>query len=94
MLQNRRSRDAGGYPFATAPDDLTEPVVWRPELTAVTVILDAAPEGFATAAPVNPRALGALLADLAGIDGRHIIVADAAGEHRLWLPQVERQLLP
>lgn len=85
MPPSRRSRGAGGYPFATAPDDLSEPVVWRPELTAVTVILDAAPEGFATAAPVDPRALGALLADLAGIDGRHVIVADAAGEHRLWL---------
>ena len=82
---SRRSRGAGGYLFATAPDDLSEPVVWRPELTAVTVILDAGPEGFATAAPVDPRALGALLADLAGIDGRHVIVADAAGEHRLWL---------
>ena len=85
MPPSRRSRGAGGCPFATAPDDLSEPVVWRPELTAVTVILDAAPEGFATAAPVDPRALGALLADLAGIDGRHVIVADAAGEHRLWL---------
>jgi Uncharacterized conserved protein len=81
----RRSRGAGGYPFATAPDDLSDPVVWRPELTAVTVILDAAPDGFETAAPVDPRAFGALLADLAGIDGRHVIVADAAGEHRLWL---------
>ena len=29
--------------------------------------------------------LGALLSDEAGIEGRHIIVADAAGEHRLWL---------
>ena len=29
--------------------------------------------------------LGALLADMAGIDGRHVVVADAAGEHRLWL---------
>lgn len=85
MPPSRRSRGAGGCPFATAPDDLSEPVVWRPELTAVTVILDAAPEGFATAAPVDPRALGALFADLAGIDGRHVIVADAAGEHRLWL---------
>ena len=84
-LPNRRSRGAGGCPFATAPDDLSEPVVWRPELTAVTVILEAAPEGFETAAPVDPRALGALLADLAGIDGRHVIVADATGEHRLWL---------
>ena len=80
-----RLRGAGGCPFATAPDDLSEPVVWRPELTAVTVILDAAPEGFDSASPVDPRALGALLADLAGIDGRHVVVADAAGEHRLWL---------
>ncbi|MFJ5928853.1 DUF2285 domain-containing protein [Sphingomonas sp. NPDC092331] len=83
--QRRRSRGAGGCLFATAPDDLSDPVVWRPELTAVTVILDTAPDGFETAAPVDPRALGALLADLAGIDGRHIIVGDAAGEHRLWL---------
>ncbi|BBD97182.1 hypothetical protein SAMIE_1006830 [Sphingobium amiense] len=90
----RRSRGAGGYPFATAPDDLSDPVIWRPELTAVTVILDAAPEGFETAAPVDPRALGALLADEAGIDGRHVIVADAAGEHRLWLrdPQPDQPL--
>lgn len=51
----------------------------------MTVILDAAPDGFETAAPVDPRALGALLADLAGVEGRHVIVADAAGEHRLWL---------
>jgi hypothetical protein len=83
--QKPRSRDAGGYLFATAPDDLSEPVVWRPELTAITVVLDAAPEGFTTAAPIDPRTLGALLADLAGIDGRHVVVADAAGEHRLWL---------
>ncbi|WP_291719001.1 DUF2285 domain-containing protein [Magnetospirillum sp. 64-120] len=83
--QKQCSRGAGGCLFATAPDDLSDPVVWRPELTAVTVILDAAPEGFETASPVDPRALGALLADHAGIDGRHVIVADAAGEHRLWL---------
>ena len=52
------------------------------------LILDAAPDGFETAASVDPLALGALLADLAGIDGRHVIVADAAGEHRLWLREV------
>src|SRR3546814_4521030 len=72
MLPRRHSRGAGGCPFATAPDDLSQPVAWRPELTAVTVILDAAPEGFETAVPVDPRALGALLADVAGIDGRHV----------------------
>lgn len=38
---------------------------------------------------VDPGALGALLADEAGIGGRHVIVADAAGEHRLWLRDPE-----
>jgi hypothetical protein len=85
MPPRQRSRGAGGCLFATAPDDLSYPVVWRPELTAVTVILDAAPGAFETAAPVDPHALGALLADLAGIEGRHVVVADTAGEHRLWL---------
>lgn len=85
MPQKRRSRGAGGCPFAYAPDDLSKPVIWRPDLTAVTVILDPAPEGFDTAMPVDPCALGALLADKAGIDGRHVIVTDAAGEHRLWV---------
>jgi hypothetical protein len=49
------------------------------------VILDAAPEGYDGAKAVDPLTLGALLADRAGIDGRHVVVADAAGEHRLWL---------
>ena len=53
-----RLRGAGGCPFATAPDDLSKPVVWRPELTAVTVILDAAPDGFESAMPVDPYAIG------------------------------------
>lgn len=85
MQRKRRSRGAGGCPFAASPDDLSDPVSWRPELTAVTVILDAAPDNFATTVPVDPHELGALLADQAGIDGRHVIVADGAGEHRLWL---------
>jgi hypothetical protein len=34
---------------------------------------------------VDPLALGARLVDQAGIDGRHVVVADTAGEHRLWL---------
>ncbi|HWL46785.1 MAG TPA: DUF2285 domain-containing protein [Sphingomonadaceae bacterium] len=67
------------------PDDLSETVIWRPELTAVTVILDTAPEGYTGAKAIDPLTLGALLADRAGIDGRHVVVADAAGEHRLWL---------
>jgi hypothetical protein len=42
------------------------------------------PENF-TGAAIDPLALGALLADQAGLDGRHVIIADPAGEHRLWL---------
>lgn len=60
-------------------------MIWRPELTAVTVILDAAPEGFGDAKAVDPRTMGALLADQAGVEGRHIVVADRDGEHTLWL---------
>lgn len=59
-------------------------MIWRPELSAVTVILDAAPDGFG-GATVDPHALGAILADQAGVDGRHVVVADDAGAHWLWL---------
>ena len=85
MPPGRRSRGDGGCPFATTADDLTAPVAWRPELTAVTVILEAAPDGFTTAAAVDPRTLGALLLDQADVTGRHVVVADPAGEHRLWV---------
>ncbi|WP_232332986.1 DUF2285 domain-containing protein [Novosphingobium aquimarinum] len=81
----RPSPGDGGCPFAYAPDDLDRTIVWRPELTAVTVILDTAPEGFDAAIGVEPRSLGALLVDDAGIDGRHVVVADDAGDHWLWL---------
>ncbi len=60
-------------------------MIWRPELTAVTVILDAAPDGFGNAKAVEPLKLGALLVDQAGVKGRHVIVADPDGEHSLWL---------
>ena len=59
------------------------------KVEGATVMLDAAPDGFERAAPVDPRALGALFADVAGIEGRHVIVSDAAGEHRLWLRDPE-----
>uniref|UniRef100_UPI003A8BF482 DUF7012 domain-containing protein n=1 Tax=Sphingomonas sp. GlSt437 TaxID=3389970 RepID=UPI003A8BF482 len=37
------------------------------------------------AKPVDPAALGPLLADLSAPNGRHVILADAEGEHRLWI---------
>ncbi|MCG6116277.1 MAG: DUF2285 domain-containing protein [Mesorhizobium sp.] len=60
-------------------------MIWRPELTAVTVILDTAPEGFGAVMAVDPLTVGALLADKAGADGRHVVVADPDGDHWLWL---------
>jgi len=60
-------------------------VIWRPELTAITVILDTAPEGFGAATAVEPLKLGGLLADQAGADGRHLVLADPDGDHWLWL---------
>ena len=60
-------------------------MIWRPELSAVTVILDAAPQGYIGSASVDPHALGALLVDQADAEGRHVVVADADGAHWLWL---------
>ena len=58
---------------------------WQAALLPITVILDAAPNEFAEALPVDPEALGPLVADVSGLDGRHVVIADARGEHRLWL---------
>lgn len=54
-------------------------------LVPITIILDATPDGFASAQPIDPAALGALLADITSPNGRHVVVADTWGEHRLWL---------
>ncbi len=81
----RLSPGDGGCPFAYAPDELDERAIWRPELIAVTVILDTAPDGFDGARSVDPHALGTLLSDHAAVDGRHVVVADHSGDHSLWL---------
>lgn len=79
-----RSRGAGGYPFAYAPSDLSEAVLWRPELIPTSITLEAAPDDFEGAA-VDPAAIGRLLSDQLNEQGRHVVIEDAAGEHRLWL---------
>jgi len=79
------SRADGGYPFAYAPSNLGGTVLWRPELVPITLTLDAAPDGFAEARPIDPASFARLLADRLGEDGRHVVIEDVAGEHRLWL---------
>lgn len=44
----------------------------------------AAPDGF-DAAAIVPDRMGELLADLSDADGRHVVLDDPKGVHRLWL---------
>lgn len=81
----RRSPADGGYLFAWTPSDHADAALWRADLVPVTIILDAAPGGFSDALAIDPAALGALPADKSGLDGRHVVIADAQGEHRLWV---------
>jgi hypothetical protein len=60
-------------------------VLWRPELIPIALTLDAAPDGFSEAKPVDPDAFARLLAQRLCDDGRHVVIEDATGEHRLWL---------
>jgi hypothetical protein len=60
-------------------------VLWRPELIPIALTLDAAPDGFSEARPVDPDAFARLLTERLCDDGRHVVIEDAAGEHRLWL---------
>lgn len=59
-------------------------MLWRPPYLASTLIIMAAPEGF-DAAAITPDQMGELLADLSAADGRHVVLEDPKGVHRLWL---------
>lgn len=85
MPPARRSPTDGGCPFAYAPSELAGPICWEPGLVPITVVLTAVPDNFPGARPVDPARLEPLLADLDSPDGRHVILADAEGEHRLWI---------
>lgn len=78
----------GGCHFASTSHDFRSASCWRPDRIPITVILDAAPDGFSAVA-VDPAKLGTLLADELGPDGRHVVIADVEGEHRLWLRNTE-----
>ena len=78
-------RADGGCLFAYAPAELAGALSWRAELIPITVLLETAPDGFGDASPVDLRRFGAVLADRVGPDGRHVVIADDQGEHRLWL---------
>ncbi len=56
-----------------------------PSAFSATVILDAAPDAFASNPSVDVSAWPDIIADKALSDGRHIIVADTDGSHHIWL---------
>jgi hypothetical protein len=59
-------------------------VIWRPELVPHSVVLVPAPDSFASARRLdsNQRAEFAAFRDAAG---RHVVLRDLEGAHRLWL---------
>ncbi len=69
---------AGGCAFALDPEIITgsKPISWLPELSPAVLLLTAAPPGFGTVKPINPKILtpiSAMHRDAVG--HRHIIEA-------------------
>jgi hypothetical protein len=58
--------------------------VWRAQCFPATLIVSAAPDGFAASSLPDPRTL-TVLGELTA-DGLHAIAADEEGDHQLWLP--------
>ncbi|PZP09098.1 MAG: hypothetical protein DI607_12740, partial [Sphingomonas hengshuiensis] len=71
----------GGCAFAHDPASPVglEPVMWLPELSPGTLILDAAPSGFQPK-PLHPSQLGSIVADCADDEGREVVIVDSSGE--------------
>jgi hypothetical protein len=64
------------------------PTAWRPELLALGVTLVAAADRYSEAHELSVSDVGGARADLRRRDGRHILLEDPEGDHRLWLPNV------
>lgn len=59
--------------------------MWRPEHSPAVVVVAPAPEGFAKAHPIDLDALLPVAWNVDTEDGRHVVIDDAEGRHRLWL---------
>ena len=71
----------GGCGFAHDPRIPvgSEPVTWLPELSPGTLLLGAAPSGFAPVA-LDPSQLGTIVADRTDDEGREVVIVDGSGE--------------
>lgn len=61
------------------------PALWPASLSPSTIILDAAPAGFADIRAADLSTWPILLADHALSDGRHLVLGDIDGPHHVWL---------
>jgi hypothetical protein len=85
--QWKRLLSDGGCPFPCGSDLDPEdaPAVWHPALSTAVVVLDVAPTDAPESLPVEPTALGDILTDVRLPTGRHLVIDDGLGRHRLWL---------
>jgi len=81
----RPSAGVGGFPFAADPRLAANQtaVFWRPEALPTVVLL--ASTSFAPARPLDLVALGDVIAEHVGADGRHVIIHSEEGDLRLCL---------
>lgn len=81
----------GGFLFACDPKlaSAAAPVIWRPELVPHSVILAPAPASFEEAHRLASSDLAGQLIVYDGPDGRHVVLQDLQGAHRLWLRDVQ-----
>lgn len=72
----------GGCAFAHNPASPVglEPVMWLPEVSPVTLILEPAPFGFDPTTSFDPSAFGAALVEHTDADGRELVIVDGSGE--------------
>src|SRR5690606_31541522 len=80
---------AGACPFLADPalTALQQPIFWRPDLYAQTVILTPAVPFETAAARFDPPSWPTPVDSRSGDDGLHLIVRSPADEHHLWAPE-------
>jgi hypothetical protein len=86
------SPSAGAWSFPFDPEIAVDaaPILWRPELVPVAVLLAPVPNGF------DAARIAVLEAEQPqrthdGPDGRHILLDDVAGPHQLWCFETDAQ---
>ena len=75
----------GGFPFAVDPQLTADQTAVFWSLEALPTVVPLAATHIAAAHSLDIRALGDVLAERVGVDGRHLIVRGTNGDLRLWL---------